>query len=144
MDGFSDYNQIEILLTDQHNTAFIFPWGTFAYNKLPFVLKNAGVMFQRVMSYAFHDIRHIVEPYLDDVPTHSQLWEDYLGHLREIFLRCCHYNIWLNPHKCVFCIEMGRLLGFVVSKDGIWINPLKIAAILDLPAPTNLLELQSL
>ena len=32
----------------------------------------------------------------------------------------------------------------MVSKDGIWIDPLKIAAILDLPAPTNLLELQSL
>ena len=39
---------------------------------------------------------------------------------------------------------MGRLLGFVVSKDGIQIDPLKIAAILALPAPTNLLELQSL
>ena len=39
---------------------------------------------------------------------------------------------------------MGRLLGFVVSKDGIRIDPLKISTILDLPAPTNLLELQSL
>ena len=39
---------------------------------------------------------------------------------------------------------MGCLLGFVVSKDGIRIDPLKIAAILDLPAPTNLFELQSL
>ena len=39
---------------------------------------------------------------------------------------------------------MGRLLGFVVSKDDIWIDPLKIATILDLPAPTNLLELQIL
>ena len=39
---------------------------------------------------------------------------------------------------------MGLLLGFVVSKDGIQINPLKIATILALPAPTNLLELQSL
>ena len=39
---------------------------------------------------------------------------------------------------------MGPLLGFVVSKDGIQIDPLKIAAILTLPAPTNLLELQSL
>ena len=37
---------------------------------------------------------------------------------------------------------MGRLLGFVVSKDGIRIDPLKIAAILALPAPTNLVELQ--
>ena len=39
---------------------------------------------------------------------------------------------------------MGRLLGFVVSKDGIQIDTLKIAAILALPAPTNLVELQSL
>ena len=39
---------------------------------------------------------------------------------------------------------MGCLLCFVVSKDGIQIDPLKIAAILALPAPTNLLELQSL
>ena len=35
-------------------------------------------------------------------------------------------------------------LGFVVSKDDISIDPLKIATILALPAPTNLLELQIL
>ena len=119
MDGFSGYNQIEILPSDQHKTTFIFPWGTFAYKKLPFVLENAGATFQGVMSYAFHKIKHIVEPYLDGLLAHSQQWEDHLGHLREIFLRCHHYNIWLNPHKFVFCIETGHLLGFVVSKDGI-------------------------
>lgn len=47
MDGFSRYNQINILPADQHKTAFIFPWGTFVYNKLPFVLKNASANFQR-------------------------------------------------------------------------------------------------
>ena len=35
-------------------------------------------------------------------------------------------------------------LGFIVSKDGIRIDPLNIVAILALPAPTNLLELQIL
>ena len=96
------------------------------------------------MSYVFHDIKHIVEPYLDELPCHSQQWEDHLGHLRDIFLRCRHYNIWLNPHKCVFYVEMGRPLGFVVSKDGIWIDPLKIAAIMALPTPKNITKLQSL
>ena len=119
MDCFSGYNQIEILPTDQHKTTFIFPWGTFAYRKLPFGLKNARATFQRAMSYAFQDIKHIVEPYLDDLPSHSLWREDHPGHLRDIFLRCRHYNIWLNPHKCVFFIEMGCVLGFVVSKDGI-------------------------
>ena len=69
MDGFSGYNQIDILLQDQHKTTFICPWRTFAYRKLPFGLKNAGATFQRAMSYAFHDIKSIVQPYLDDLPA---------------------------------------------------------------------------
>ena len=140
----SGYNQNEILPTDQHKMTFICPWRTFAYRKLPFGLKNAGATFQHAMSYAFHDIKYIVELYLDDLPAHSQRREDHPGHIRDILLRCHHYNIRLNPHKCVFCIKTGCLLGFVVSKDGIRIDPLKIATILALPAPTYLLELQSL
>jgi len=60
MDGFSGYNQINILPADQPKTAFICPWGTFAYCKLPFGLKNSGAAFQRAISYTFHDIKHIV------------------------------------------------------------------------------------
>ena len=45
MDGFTGYNQIEIMPTDQHKTKFIFPWGNFVYQKLPFVLKNVGATF---------------------------------------------------------------------------------------------------
>jgi hypothetical protein len=96
------------------------------------------------MSYAFHDIKHIVEPYLDDLPAHSSHRRDHIGHLQAIFLRCQFYNIRLNPHKCIFSVESGRLLGFVVSKDGIRVDPLKFKAILALPPPNNLTQLQSL
>ena len=44
--GFSGYNQIQIKPEDQHKTAFIFPWGTFAYKKIPFGLKNVKATFQ--------------------------------------------------------------------------------------------------
>ena len=71
MDGFSSYNQINIYPEDQHKTTFICPWGTFTYRKLPFGLKNLGETFQRAMDYAFNDIKHIVQPYLDDLPAHS-------------------------------------------------------------------------
>jgi hypothetical protein len=96
------------------------------------------------MSYAFHDIKHIAEPYLDDLPAHSSNRSDHVDHLRAIFLRCRFYHIRLNPHKCIFAIESGQLLGFIVSKDGIRVDPLKIKAILALPPPTNLTQLQSL
>lgn len=53
-------------------------------------------------------------------------------------------TIRLNPHKCVFYISSSRLLIFLVSKYGIRINPLKFQAIIDLPTPSSLLQLQQL
>jgi hypothetical protein len=144
MDEFSGYNQINITPEDQHKTDFFCPWGTFAYRKLPFGLKNAGVTFQRAMSYAFHDIKHIVQPYLDDFPVHSIHRVDHPMHLRAIFVHFRFYRIRLNPHKCVFCIESGRLLSFIVSRHGIRVDPIKVEAILNLPPPSSLCQLQSL
>jgi hypothetical protein len=144
MDIFSGYNQINILSANQHKIAFIFPWGTFTYRKLPFGLKNVGVTFQRTMSYAFHDIKHIIQPYLDDLSMHSMCCQDHPTHSRAIFLCCCYYRIRLNPHKCVFCVESERLLGFIVSIHGIRVDPLKVEAILNLPPPSTPHQLQSL
>eukprot|EP00253_Pinus_taeda_P002159 PITA_02159 len=95
------------------------------------------------MSYAFHDIKHIVQPYPNDLPAHSLRQAGHLIHLRAIFMRCRHYRIKMNLHKCVFCIETGRLLGFVVSKAGIRVDPSKVKAIVKLPPPSTLRLLQS-
>lgn len=46
LDGFSRYNQTSVSEQDQHKTSFITPWGTFAYNRMPFRLINAKAMFQ--------------------------------------------------------------------------------------------------
>jgi hypothetical protein len=144
MDGFYHYNQINILPTDQYKIAFIFPWGSFTYLKLPFGLKNVGMTFQCAMSYAFHDIKNIVQPYIDDLSVHSMRRQDHLAHLWVIFLPGCYYHIRLNPHKCVFCVESGRLLGFIVSIHRIWVDPLKVEAILKLHLPSMICQLQSL
>jgi hypothetical protein len=69
IDGFSGYNQIQIKPEDQHKTTFICPWGTFSYQKMPFGLKNARATFQWVTSFAFHNLRNIVEAYLDDLTS---------------------------------------------------------------------------
>jgi len=85
MDGFFGNNQINISPVDQHKTTFIFPWGTFYYKNLPFGLKNASTTFQQEISYAFHETRHVVQPYLDDLPAHSAKRRDHPNHLRDIF-----------------------------------------------------------
>lgn len=44
----------------------------------------------------------------------------------------------------MFCVSSSRLLGFVVSKDGIRLDPCKVQAIINLPPPSNLLQIQKL
>jgi hypothetical protein len=144
MDGFSDYNKINILPVDQHKTYLIFSWGAFSYRKLPFGLKNAGVNFQQAMSYDSHDFKYIVKPYLDDLLMHSMHRQDHPTHLRAIFVRCCYYRFLLNPHKFSFCVDSDRLLGFIVSIHEIQVDPLKVEDILNLPPPSTLHQLQSL
>lgn len=45
LDSFSGYNQISVAENEQHKTTFITPWGTFAYNHMPFGLINVGATF---------------------------------------------------------------------------------------------------
>jgi hypothetical protein len=144
MDRLSRYNQIQIKPEDQPKMTFICPWGTFTYRKMPFGLKNAKETFQRAMTFTFHDLKHIFEAYLNVLPAHSRKRVDKSTHLPLVFERCCHYHIHLNPHKCIFFISSGRLLGFLVSETGIMVDPLKVEAILRFPPLHTIRQLQGL
>ena len=50
----------------------------------------------------------------------------------------------MNPKKCVFGVFSGKLLGFIVSKRGIEIDPNKAKAIVEMSPPKNLKELRGL
>jgi hypothetical protein len=50
----------------------------------------------------------------------------------------------LNPDKCVFCVSAGKLLGFLVSHQGIEANPGKIKAIEAMRPPTRIKDVQKL
>ena len=53
MDAFSRYNQIEMAKEDQEKTAFITNQGLYCYRVMPFGLKNAGAMYQRLVNQMF-------------------------------------------------------------------------------------------
>ena len=103
-----------------------------------FGLKNAGATFQREMTLIFHDLKSIIEVFLDDLAAHSRMRMCHSYHLRLVFERCRHYSVRLNPHKCIFCVKSGHLLGFIISKEGIRVDPLKVEAILQLSPPCNI------
>ena len=101
-------------------------------------------MFQRAMTLIFHDLKMIIEVYLDDLTAHSHLRVCHPYHLRLVFEICRHYQVRLNPHKCIFCLTIGCFLGFIVSREGIRVDPLKVEAILQLSPSRNIRHLQCL
>ena len=143
MDGFSGYNQILMSEEDMSKTSFITPWGTFCYRAMPFGLKNAGATYQRAATTILHDLIHdIVEVYVDDMIVKSHDRETHLDALKSFFYRIRKYNMRLNPQKCVFGVTSGKLLGFVVSQDGIKVDSDKVKAIQELPPPRTEKEIR--
>ena len=134
VDCYAGYHQILMDEEDAEKTAFITPWGVYHYRVMPFGLKNAGATYMRAMTTIFHDMIHKeIEVYVDDVIIKSRESSDHLTHLRKFFERLRRYNLKLNPAKCAFGVPAGKLLGFIVSRRGIELDPSKIKAIQELP-----------
>ncbi|GKD85491.1 reverse transcriptase domain-containing protein, partial [Tanacetum coccineum] len=67
LDGFSGFFRIPVAHEDQEKTTFTCPYGTFAYQRMPFGLCNAPATFQRCMTAIFHDIvEDFMEVFMDD------------------------------------------------------------------------------
>ncbi|XP_071912264.1 uncharacterized protein [Coffea arabica] len=143
-DCFAGYHQILMAEEDREKIAFITPWGTFCYRVMPFGLKNAGATYQRTMTTLFHDMIHKeMEVYVDDIIIKSKRAEDHLIDLERLFERLRRYDLKLNPAKCAFGAPAGKLLGFIVSKKGIEIDPAKIKAIREMPVPRTQKDVKS-
>ena len=110
---------------------------------MPFGLKNAGATYQRAATNLFHDMMHKdVEVYVDDMIVKSQDRADHLAALQRFFERIKHFRLRLNPKKCTFGVTFGKLLGHIISERGIEVNPEKIRAILEMPAPRTEREIR--
>jgi hypothetical protein len=139
------YYQIALKEEDQIKTAFITPYGTYAYKTISFGLKNAGATYQRVIQMCFADQLHWnVEAYMDDVVIKTRNPNGLIADLKETFSSLRRFRWKLNPTKCVFRVPSGKLLGFIISNRGIEANPVKILAITNMEAPATIKDVQKL
>lgn len=144
LDGFSGYNQVLVDQQDRIKIALTTKWGTFAYRRMPFGLINAGATFQRAMDIAFQGlIGKCIIIYMDDLTVFSKDRSQYGRHLEAILERCQKYDVSLNPKKCIFAIVKGKLLGHIITKEGIIVDPTRAQAISQIPLLNSKKELKS-
>ncbi|GJT89297.1 reverse transcriptase domain-containing protein [Tanacetum coccineum] len=101
LDGFFGYFQIPIDPLDQEKTTFTYPYGTFAYRRMPFGLYNAPGTFQRCMVAIFHDmIEKTMEVFMDDFLVFGDSFSSCLSHLDKMLQRCEDINS---------CVKLGKV-----------------------------------
>jgi hypothetical protein len=110
---------------------------------MTFGLKNDPAIFSRVVVVAFKDCIHkFLEACLDDW-TICILLKDHVEVLRLMLDRCRQCQISLNIKKCIFTTPFGILLGHVVCKQGLLLEPSKIVVIVNLPPPKLVHQLRA-
>ncbi|GJS06255.1 reverse transcriptase domain-containing protein [Tanacetum coccineum] len=145
LDAYKGYHQIQMAKEDEEKTAFITNQGIFCYTKMPFGLRNAGATYQRLVDKAFHkQIGRNLEVYVDDLVIKSRTEDEIVRDMEETFQTLREINMKLNPKKCTFGIEEGMFLGYKVSTRGLKVCPDKVDAVLSLPSPKCLKDVQKL
>ena len=145
LDTYSGYNQIPMHPLDEEKTAFITPMGNYCYRVMPFRLKNARATYQQLINKIFTEhIRVLMEIYIDDMLVKTKMEDELLQNLETIFSCLQNYRMRLNPHKCVFVVEAGKFLGFMVTNQGIEANPNKCKEILEMKSPSSVEDVQRL
>jgi hypothetical protein len=81
--------------------------------------------------------------YLDDITVFSRSDKEHCCHLRKVSLKCRRFGFSLNPKKYLFAMEEGKLLGHIVSAEGVRIDPSRMKAIQTLSLPRSKKEVQS-
>ncbi|KAH7557890.1 reverse transcriptase [Bipolaris maydis] len=126
-------------------TAFKTKYGLFEYTVMPFGLTNAPATFQSVINNALHEYLGIfVTAYLDDVLVYSSgTREEHVEHVKKVLRKLKEYKLYLQPGKCEFHTQETEFLGFIISTEGVKMNPKKIQTVQEWPKPNTVKDVQS-
>ncbi|GKC17461.1 putative reverse transcriptase domain-containing protein [Tanacetum coccineum] len=134
----SGYHQLRVREEDIPKTAFRTRYGHFEFTVMPFGLTNAPAIFMNLMN-------HVCKPYLDkfvivfidDILIYSKSKEEQEVHLKTILDLLKKEKLYAKFSKCKFWLKEVQFLRHVVNRDGIHVDPSKIAKPLTLLTQKN-------
>jgi len=143
MDGYSGYNQVKMGEKNQEKIAFILEWKAYAYNVMPFDLCNALATFQKVVTKAFNKyFNDFMQVFFDEFNVFGKImpiWSKY----KNVYMNICWVNgINLNLEKYMFYVNSRILLGHIVCKEGLLVDPRKITVITSILKLTNVTKVK--
>jgi hypothetical protein len=103
---------------------------------MPFGLVNDPATFTRIMRRLLHNTEGL-DNYLDDILSHSKVWEGHLNCLRTLFEQVRKAKLALKPSKCIISEFDVTFLGFQIGEGTKKPQSDTVSRILDAPRPTT-------
>nr|GEZ64721.1 retrovirus-related Pol polyprotein [Tanacetum cinerariifolium] len=119
-------NEKNELIPKRMKTTFTYPYGTFAYKRMPFGLCNAPATFQHYMTAIFHEmVEDNMEVFMDDFFIFGKSFDHCLKNQEKLLKICRETNLVLNWVKCHIMVKKGIVLSHKVSGSRIEIRDKK-------------------
>ncbi|CAK1596186.1 unnamed protein product [Parnassius mnemosyne] len=139
------YFQIPINKDGRKYTGFTFNGKSYVYNVLPQGLKTSVGSFSRAMNLILGpEVQEFCVNYLDDLAiiTTGTL-DKHLEHIDIVLSKLNKAGLTCNLQKCEFICKEIKMLGYIISTEGIKTDPDKIRAIQEFPAPKKIKQLRA-
>ncbi|KAE9300409.1 hypothetical protein PF008_g23010 [Phytophthora fragariae] len=149
-------------------SAFITPFGLFEWLRMPFGLRNAPQIYQRLIDNALYGFlkltkkdprldvfKHVVpeneeresvlgrRSYIDDILVGATSWDDLCIKVENLLTACDQWNLSISVEKSSWGMSKVDYLGHSVSSRGLEAKPKNLDALSSLEFPRTLKAFQS-
>lgn len=136
LDQADMFNQFELKLDDRPKTACTWNGKHRMFTRAIYGIKTIPAHTQRLMELLLGPLGRI--PFQDDVPIGSKSVEQHKKDVLEVLKKLTYEaNLRLRLSECKLFKKEMRVLGYIVNKYGIKMDPKKSKAILEWPRPID-------
>ncbi len=137
------YNLVRIKEGDERKMTFRTRYIHFEYNVMPFGLTNAPAVFQHLMNDAFREfLDDFVVCYLDNILVFSKNEKEHINHVQLVLEKLLTTGLYAKLEKCIFHQPQVEFLGYIISREGLSMDPQKIRTVIEWKKPATIRDVQ--
>ena len=136
------YWQVSLAEESKDLTTFICSLGKFRYTRAPMGFISTGESYNQRSDKALKGLNNITK-IVDDILIASETYEQHVSDIRELMDRCKANHITLNHKKMMLGRKKVKFAGYIISRDGIELDPEQIEAVNRFLTPATRQDLKS-
>ena len=126
----SGYHQLKVRESDISKTAFRTRYGHYEFSIMLFGLTNDSDALMDLMNQVFRNFLDLfVIVFIDDILVYSKSEEEHVDYLRVVLQTLMDQKLYAKFLKCEFLLSIVTFLGYVVSSEGIMLDPQKVVGV---------------